>query len=74
MALGKIAFDNVLLALADRGVAIPKPRPTFGHEAIYHLNRYTLIGSYHPSQRNTQTGLLTPAMFDRILLRAKEAL
>src|SRR5512143_983288 len=45
VALGKIAFDNVLLALADRGVEIPKPRLTFGHEAIYHLDRYTLIGS-----------------------------
>ena len=38
VALGKIAFDNVLLALAalaDRGVELPKPRPAFGHEAIY---------------------------------------
>ncbi len=74
VALGKVAFDNVLLALADRGVELPKPRPAFGHEAIYHFDRYTLIGSYHPSQRNTQTGLLTPAMFDRIFLRAREVL
>jgi uracil-DNA glycosylase family 4 len=74
VALGKVAFDNVLLALVDRGVELPKPRPTFGHEAIYHLDRYALIGSYHPSQRNTQTGLLTPAMFDRIFLRAREVL
>ena len=74
VALGKVAFDNVLLALVDRGVELPKPRPAFGHEAIYHLDRYTLIGSYHPSQRNTQTGLLTPAMFDRIFLRARKVL
>jgi uracil-DNA glycosylase len=66
VALGKIAFDNVLLALFDRGVMIPKPRPAFGHEVIHRLDDYTLIGSYHPSQRNTQTGLLTPAMFDRV--------
>ncbi len=72
VALGKIAFDNVLLALADRGVGIPRPRPAFGHEVVYQLDRYTLIGSYHPSQRNTQTGLLTPAMFDRIFQRAKD--
>jgi uracil-DNA glycosylase family 4 len=74
VALGKIAFDNVLLALAalaDRGVEIPKPRPAFGHEAIYLLDRYVLISSYHPSQRNTQTGLLTPAMFDRIFRQAR---
>jgi uracil-DNA glycosylase family 4 len=71
VALGKIAFDNVLLALIDRGVAIPKPRPAFGHEVIYRLDDFTLIGSYHPSQRNTQTGLLTPAMFDRVFKRAR---
>ncbi len=71
VALGKIAFDNVLLALAGRGVEISKPRPAFGHEATYHFDPYTLIGSYHPSQRNTQTGLLTPAMFDRIFRQAQ---
>jgi uracil-DNA glycosylase len=71
VALGKIAFDNVLLALADRGAELPKPRPAFGHEAVYQVDRYTLIGSYHPSQRNTQTGLLTPPMFDRVFHRAR---
>ena len=74
VALGKIAFDNVLVVLADRGVTIPRPRPAFGHEVVYHFERYTLIGSYHPSQRNTQTGLLTPAMFDRVFRRAKSVL
>ena len=74
VALGKIAFDNVLLALAARGVVIPKPRPAFGHEVIHRLGDYTLIGSYHPSQRNTQTGLLTPAMFDRVFQQAKSNL
>ncbi len=74
VALGKIAFDNVLLALADRGVRISKPRPAFGHEVVQRLEDYVLIGSYHPSQRNTQTGLLTPAMFDRIFQRAKSSL
>ncbi len=74
VALGKVAFDNVLLALAARGVEVPKPRPAFGHEAIYPLDRFVLIGSYHPSQRNTQTGLLTPAMFDRIFRQARQVL
>jgi uracil-DNA glycosylase len=70
VALGKIAFVNVLAALADRSVEIPKPRPAFGHDAVYQLDRYTLIASYHPSQRNTQTGLLTPLMFDRVFTHA----
>jgi len=74
VALGKIAFDNVLVVLAERGVAIPKPRLAFGHEVVYQLDRYTLIGSYHPSQRNTQTGLLTPTMFDRIFQRARDVI
>jgi uracil-DNA glycosylase family 4 len=74
VALGKIAFDNVLLALAARDIAILRPRPAFGHEVIYRLNDYTLIGSYHPSQRNTQTGLLTSQMFDRVFRLAKAAL
>ena len=74
VALGKLAFDTVLAALAGRGVEIPKPRPAFGHEAVYELDRYTLIASYHPSQRNTQTGLLTPPMFDRVFTRAQQAI
>jgi len=32
----------------------------------------TLLCSYHPSQRNVFTGLLTEDMFDRVLARARE--
>ncbi len=74
VALGKIAFDNVLAVLVDRGAVIPKPRPAFGHNVAYALDRYTVIGSYHPSQRNTQTGLLTLAMLDRVLRDAQKSL
>jgi len=34
----------------------------------------TLIASYHPSQRNTQTGLLTEPMFDDVFRSARRAL
>ncbi len=32
----------------------------------------TLLGCYHVSQQNTFTGILTPAMLDTVLLRAKK--
>jgi uracil-DNA glycosylase family 4 len=73
LALGKIAFDALLLALQHRGVVLPRPRPRFAHGAEYELGGYVVISTYHPSRQNTQTGRLTSVMFDAILLRAKQA-
>jgi uracil-DNA glycosylase family 4 len=53
-------------------------RPKFAHGLEVTLapladgTARTLLCSYHPSQRNVFTGLLTPAMFDEVLQRAKE--
>jgi len=75
VALGKIAFDQTLRLLRDRDVAIPSPRPRFGHGAEVDLDRdLTLIASYHPSQQNTSTGRLTREAFDEIWSRARAVL
>jgi uracil-DNA glycosylase len=75
VALGKIAFDTYLTTFAPRELALPKPLPKFGHLVTYALDGgVTLIGSYHPSQQNTQTGRLTHEMFDAVFAHAKELL
>jgi uracil-DNA glycosylase len=75
LALGAIGWSGALDAFARRGAAVPRPRPKFGHGAEVALaGGPILLGSYHVSQQNTNTGKLTPAMFDRVLARAKELL
>jgi uracil-DNA glycosylase len=70
-ALGAIGWHAALEALGRRGVEVPSPRPAFAHGAELALaGAPTLLASYHVSQQNTQTGRLTPAMFDAVLSRA----
>jgi uracil-DNA glycosylase family 4 len=75
VALGKIAFDTYLGTYPARGLELPSPRPSFGHNLEYALSPgVVLIGSYHPSQQNTQTGRLTKEMFDAVFRKARELL
>jgi uracil-DNA glycosylase family 4 len=72
LALGAIAW-RAHLAHCDRiGLRVPRPRPTFHHGARVEIAGRMLLGSYHVSQQNTQTGKLTGAMFDAIVASAKE--
>src|SRR4249919_4237208 len=71
VALGAIAFDAYLRLLGTQGISI-RPRPAFRHGSVDILpNGVTLIGCYHPSRQNTNTGRLTAAMLARIFARAR---
>jgi uracil-DNA glycosylase family 4 len=70
LALGSFAWGSALAALARSGVDLPRPLPRFGHGAQVTLGSLTLLGSYHPSQQNTNTGKLTRAMLDEVTGRA----
>jgi uracil-DNA glycosylase family 4 len=74
VALGRIGFDAYLQMLKRRGPA-PRPRPQFAHGSIDLLpNGHTLIGCYHPSRQNTNTGKLTSRMMDAVFGAATRAL
>jgi uracil-DNA glycosylase family 4 len=72
LCLGGFGWDAALRALAALGVATPRPRPRFGHGARVEIDRFALLGCYHPSQQNTFTGRLTEAMLDEVLAGARE--
>lgn len=74
IGLGAIGFNAALNVLAAHGVALPRPRPKFGHNVLYHLGDYTVLGTYHPSRQNTNTGKLTRVMFDAVFKRARHEL
>jgi uracil-DNA glycosylase family 4 len=74
VALGKIAWDAWLKLLVLQGIALPRPRPAFAHGAIWKHDGLTLVGMYHPSRQNTNTGTVTPAMYDAVLRRVRGAL
>ena len=74
VALGKIAFDAWWRVMAQRGVVV-RPRPSFGHGVVCRVTGSPIvIGSYHPSRQNTNTGKLTPAMMARVFQKAAKLL
>ena len=68
LALGKIAHDSVCDTLGAKKSVHP-----FKHGGAYKIDRVTLISSYHCSRYNTNTGVLTEAMFDAVVKQAKLA-
>lgn len=76
VALGGFAWDQALRVWRGRGHAVPVPKPRFGHgvEVPLGAGGPILVASYHPSQQNTFTGVLTEAAFDAIFARVRELL
>lgn len=73
VCLGKIAWDGYLAHMLNTGVITRRSAYTFSHAAEYVLpNGMRLLGSYHPSLRNTNTGRLNRPMFMRVFVRARE--
>ncbi len=73
LALGGYAWQALLPVLAEAGWSLPRPRPAFAHGAHTTLSDQRsgrplhLLGSYHPSQRNLSTRVLTAAMLQDVL-------
>jgi len=78
VGLGKIGHEAILKVLREREFTLEPARPKFGHgtECIASRDgrRIVAIASYHPSRQNTNTGVLTEAMFDAVLGRARSLL
>ena len=66
VALGRIAHDTTLTALATKKSAAP-----FAHGAKHALASVTLFSSYHCSRYNTNTGVLTPEMFRAVFAKVR---
>lgn len=69
VTLGDVARRNVLKALNLKSNAV-----TSGHGVIADAGPYRLFNSYHCSRLNTNTGRLTPQMFEEIFLSVKRFL
>src|SRR5919106_697947 len=75
VALGKIGFDAWLRLLKRRGTVV-SPKPQFGHGVVVKMGEGlpTLVGCYHPSRQNTNTGVLTARMMESVFRKAKSLL
>jgi uracil-DNA glycosylase family 4 len=70
VALGRIGFEAYLNHLKRIGVIESKKAYAFGHGVEYEMpDGRILVGSYHPSNQNTNTGKLTAKMFTKLFER-----
>jgi uracil-DNA glycosylase family 4 len=73
VCLGRIAWDGYLAQRLAAGSIERRSAYKFGHGSEYRMPDGTcLLGCYHPSLRNTNTGRLNAEMFAAVFLRALE--
>jgi uracil-DNA glycosylase family 4 len=66
LVLGQIAHQSTVRALGEKASRLP-----FRHAGEVQLSRVTLVSSYHCSRYNTNTGVLTEAMFRDVFARIR---
>lgn len=64
VALGRIAW-NAWFQLLARTRGPVRPRPAFMHGAMW-SGEPLVVGAFHPSRQNTNTGKLTAGMYDEL--------
>jgi uracil-DNA glycosylase family 4 len=69
VALGRIAHESVVKALGAK-----RSSAAFSHGGTAALGAITLFSSYHCSRYNTNTGVLTPAMFRKVFASVRAQL
>jgi len=69
VTLGDVARRNLLRALG-----LPAAAGVSGHGSEFTAGAYRVLNSYHCSRLNTNTGRLTPAMFEDVFRRARAIL
>jgi uracil-DNA glycosylase family 4 len=73
VCLGAFAWDAALRLRIALGLPPARPKPKFGHGALWYDEAgFALLGTYHPSQQNTFTGVLTEAMMDDVFRTARD--
>lgn len=69
IALGRVAHDTML-----RSLGVPLSAYPFSHGAEHQIGPIRLFDSYHCSRYNTNTGVLTDAMFDSVFVSIRRTL
>ncbi|MFM8253730.1 MAG: uracil-DNA glycosylase [Actinomycetota bacterium] len=70
IALGSFAWDALWRTLRDFDLPLPNRKVPFAHGASVRFGEYLLLGSYHPSQQNTFTGVLKAGEMEKIFDKA----